>query len=383
MDTDEPEIVEAAKENEKAVSSSSWFSWYNEAKTKTISTLSMVKHDLTELTEAVGQQAVATVDAVVEHAPYVGQAAQDFGAKAGQWVKSVASVVNDAVLQMSDTTSGEELNQVPIVVGAGDGLRASGRSSASFAVAKILAAQTDPNTFLSEPNGAPELFEDFLDHFSLTDKKPEIIELLAKNNVMDRLYKDLVPSKISSSAFWERYFYKVHQIELDQAKIESFIQKSSSSPDMVDRKLEYYQNDSWSDESDVDELTSVLKEKGLYDKPITPTQDHVLDEHTATQVLAMEDERRRGYKTMAVAEATSEPVFLPTTDVSAAYNAAEAASTDGSHCATDTNIVATTSAKRVVEPDGGSDELCSENSFCIVRSGYSSDTTNNGDTANH
>lgn len=52
--------------------------------------------------------------------------------------------------------------------------------------------QTDINTYLSEPEGAPELFDDWLDNFSLEAKATEIEELLLTKEEMKKLHHRLV-----------------------------------------------------------------------------------------------------------------------------------------------------------------------------------------------
>ncbi|ETE65827.1 BSD domain-containing protein 1 [Ophiophagus hannah] len=63
------------------------------------------------------------------------------------------------------------------------------------------------------PAGPPELFEDWLLHFSLEEKKGEISGLLGNSPSIRSLYSKMVPVAVSHSEFWLRYFYKVHQLE--------------------------------------------------------------------------------------------------------------------------------------------------------------------------
>ena len=52
----------------------------------------------------------------------------------------------------------------------------------------------------------------------LEDQKGAISELLVSNVQVRSLYTQLVPSEVSHAHFWQRYFYKVYQLEQDEAR---------------------------------------------------------------------------------------------------------------------------------------------------------------------
>lgn len=62
---------------------------------------------MSEFTDAVSQQATATVGVIKDNTPLD-------AATAGGWMKSLVGTVN-SVLQIVDTTEGEEKDEIPIV----------------------------------------------------------------------------------------------------------------------------------------------------------------------------------------------------------------------------------------------------------------------------
>lgn len=72
-------------------------------------------------------------------------------------MRGFASKVNEILTV--DTTKDEVNTEIPVTIKDN---RIVDRSQA-----RLYAIQTDPETYLHEPEGAPELYEDWLDHFSL------------------------------------------------------------------------------------------------------------------------------------------------------------------------------------------------------------------------
>ncbi|NXH27482.1 BSDC1 protein, partial [Myiagra hebetior] len=97
------------------------------------------------------------------------------------------------------------------------------------AKARLYSLQSDPATYCNEPDGPAELLEAWLAQFSLEEKKGEIAELLATSPSIRALYTKMVPVAVSHSEFWQRYFYKVHRLEQDEARREALKQRAEQS----------------------------------------------------------------------------------------------------------------------------------------------------------
>ncbi|KFQ35670.1 BSD domain-containing protein 1, partial [Merops nubicus] len=97
------------------------------------------------------------------------------------------------------------------------------------AKARLYSLQSDPATYCNEPDGHAELLEAWLSQFNLEEKKGEIAELLATSPSIRALYTKMVPAAVSHSEFWQRYFYKVHRLEQDEARREALKQRAEQS----------------------------------------------------------------------------------------------------------------------------------------------------------
>ncbi|XP_075577997.1 BSD domain-containing protein 1 isoform X3 [Pelecanus crispus] len=95
--------------------------------------------------------------------------------------------------------------------------------------ARLYSLQSDPATYCNEPDGPAELLEAWLSQFNLEEKKGEIAELLAASPSIRALYTKMVPAAVSHSEFWQRYFYKVHRLEQDEARREALKQRAEQS----------------------------------------------------------------------------------------------------------------------------------------------------------
>lgn len=84
--------------------------------------------------------------------------------------------------------------------------------------ARLYSLQADPATYCNEPDGPPEQFDNWLSTFSLEDKKGEISELLVDSPSIRALYTKMVPAAVAHSEFWQRYFYKVFQLDQEEAR---------------------------------------------------------------------------------------------------------------------------------------------------------------------
>ncbi|XP_048671792.1 BSD domain-containing protein 1 isoform X3 [Marmota marmota marmota] len=95
--------------------------------------------------------------------------------------------------------------------------------------ARLYSLQSDPATYCNEPDGPPEMFDAWLSQFCLEEKKGEISELLVGSPSIRALYTKMVPAAVSHSEFWHRYFYKVYQLEQEQARRDALKQRAEQS----------------------------------------------------------------------------------------------------------------------------------------------------------
>ncbi|KAF4089909.1 hypothetical protein AMELA_G00043530 [Ameiurus melas] len=84
--------------------------------------------------------------------------------------------------------------------------------------ARLYSLQADPATYCNEPDGPPEQFDAWLSAFSLEEKKAEISELLVNSPSIRALYTKMVPAAVAHSEFWQRYFYRVFQLDQEEAR---------------------------------------------------------------------------------------------------------------------------------------------------------------------
>lgn len=107
---------------------------------------------------------------------------------------------------------------------------------------RLYEIQTSAQTYCTDPDGSADEFERWKAEFDLESKKGDISELLVSVSEMRGIYTKLVrlnpislntllayismsmaggfqvPSAVSHCDFWQRYFYKVHQLECDEKR---------------------------------------------------------------------------------------------------------------------------------------------------------------------
>uniref|UniRef100_A0A915IMT5 BSD domain-containing protein n=1 Tax=Romanomermis culicivorax TaxID=13658 RepID=A0A915IMT5_ROMCU len=353
-------------------SGSGWFSWYNGAKAKTLSTFDLVKRDLAEFSETVGQQAAATLGAVVPE--NLNQAPHVLGSKASQWMKNFAQTVNDAVLKMGDTADDDDQQTI---------VASDFEKKSNFSNRKLSEIQSEPETFLHEPTGAPELFEDWLDHFDVDAKKQEIKLALDESAALrDNLVK-LVPSQIAWNLFWARYFYKVHQMDLEDAAMtrkSSKFRSSSSPTKQKDEKAENFKRtvsgssigESWGDDSDLDELSNMITEKTALPSFEDQVKLASLDEKMAAVVLEKEELEQK-IRRVSSDVPTPPDVLSLSDDATDVVSANEILQLKGNVKQSSNSTTSNSNNGKNLD-----EELCSEKSFSIVNSSGTSSLNGDG-----
>lgn len=194
--------------NEKGEDGGWWGSWINVAKEKSKAALEMVQKDLAEYTCTMStdtSKAVAkTSDKLKEtlKAENTSVAKDRFKTGVTSFLEGLSKAL---VIEAEDK---EEPVATPI------------RTEAVYdrAKARLHAIQVDPETYCSEPSGSKERYQEWQKSFDIDKYKGEVSELLVSKVELRAFYTKLVPAEISHADFWKRYFYKVHQLQQDEAR---------------------------------------------------------------------------------------------------------------------------------------------------------------------
>uniref|UniRef100_A0A915D971 BSD domain-containing protein n=1 Tax=Ditylenchus dipsaci TaxID=166011 RepID=A0A915D971_9BILA len=126
-----------------------------------------------------------------------------FGSK---WVKSLVETVQK--LGIEDTTKEEDKYTEEIKVGM--------PRKTTLDQVQLHQIQNDERTFLQAPLLNTELYDEWLQDFNIGEYNGEINMLLGYNPKLRQIYSKLVPAKVDNHMFWNRYFFKVHILELDK-----------------------------------------------------------------------------------------------------------------------------------------------------------------------
>nr|XP_044626195.1 BSD domain-containing protein 1 isoform X2 [Equus asinus] len=205
-----------------------WRSWlqqsYQAVKEKSSEALEFMKRDLTEFTQVVQHDTACTIAAtasvVKEKLATEGSSGATEKMKKG--LSDFLGVISDAFAPSPDKTIDCD---VITLMGTPSGTA----EPYDGTKARLYSLQSDPATYCNEPDGPPELFDAWLSQFCLEEKKGEISELLVGSPSIRALYTKMVPAAVSHSEFWHRYFYKVHQLEQEQARRDALKQRAEQS----------------------------------------------------------------------------------------------------------------------------------------------------------
>ncbi|KAL0604910.1 BSD domain-containing protein 1 [Plecturocebus cupreus] len=205
-----------------------WRSWlqqsYQAVKEKSSEALEFMKRDLTEFTQVVQHDTACTIAAtanvVKEKLATEGSSGATEKMKKG--LSDFLGVISDTFAPSPDKTIDCD---VITLMGTPSGTA----EPYDGTKARLYSLQSDPATYCNEPDGPLELFEAWLSQFCLEEKKGEISELLVGSPSIRALYTKMVPAAVSHSEFWHRYFYKVHQLEQEQARRDVLKQRAEQS----------------------------------------------------------------------------------------------------------------------------------------------------------
>ncbi|XP_069079474.1 BSD domain-containing protein 1 isoform X1 [Pleurodeles waltl] len=194
-----------------------WRSWlqqsYQNVRDKSVEALEFIKKDLTEFSQVVQHDTACTIAAtanvVKEKLAVENSAGPTEKVKKG--LSDFLGAISDTFAPSPDKTIDCDVITLMATPSGSTELYDSTK-------ARLYSMQSDPATYCNEPDGPPELFEFWLSQWSLEDMKGEISDLLVNSPSIRALYTKMVPAAVSHSEFWQRYFYKVHTLEQDEAR---------------------------------------------------------------------------------------------------------------------------------------------------------------------
>ncbi|XP_036928130.1 BSD domain-containing protein 1 isoform X2 [Acanthopagrus latus] len=194
-----------------------WGGWLQQSfqavKDKSSEALEFLKRDLTEFSTVVQHDTtcsiVATANAVRNKLAVEGSSETSEKVKKG--LSSFLGVISDTLAPPPDKTI--DCDVITLVATPAGTTEVYDSSKA-----RLYSLQADPATYCNEPDGPLEQFDNWLCSFNLEDKKGEISELLVSSPSIRALYTKMVPAAVAHSEFWQRYFYKVFQLDQEEAR---------------------------------------------------------------------------------------------------------------------------------------------------------------------
>ncbi|NWR53450.1 BSDC1 protein, partial [Regulus satrapa] len=205
-----------------------WRSWLQQSdqavKEKSTEALEFMKRDLAEFTQVVQHDTACTIAATASVVKDKLARAEGSGAteKVRKGLSDFLGVISDTFAPSPDKTI--DCDVITLMA------TPSGTTEPyDSAKARLYSLQSDPATYCNEPDGPAELLEAWLAQFNLEEKKGEIAELLATSPSIRALYTKMVPVAVSHLEFWQRYFYKLHRLEQDEARREALKQRAEQS----------------------------------------------------------------------------------------------------------------------------------------------------------
>ncbi|XP_029427920.1 BSD domain-containing protein 1-like isoform X3 [Rhinatrema bivittatum] len=214
-----------------------WRSWlqqsYQNVREKSVEALEFIKRDLTEFSQVVQHDTASTIAAtasvVKEKLATEGTAGTTEKVKKG--LSDFLGVISDTFAPSPDKTIDCD---VITLMGTPSGTTEPYDSTK----ARLYSLQSDPATYCNEPDGPLALFEAWLAQCNLEEKEGEISDLLVNSPSIRALYTKMVPAAVSHSEFWQRYFYKVHNLEQEEARRVALKQRAEQSVRLEDPSWE-------------------------------------------------------------------------------------------------------------------------------------------------
>ncbi|XP_030075507.1 BSD domain-containing protein 1 isoform X2 [Microcaecilia unicolor] len=214
-----------------------WRSWlqqsYQSVREKSVEALEFIRRDLTEFSQVVQHDTASTIaaTATVVKEKLAPEGTTGTTEKVKKGLSNFLEVISDTFAPSPDKTI--DCDVITLMA------TPSGSTEPyDSAKARLYSLQSDPATYCNEPDGPPALFESWLAQCNLEEKKGEISDLLVTSPSVRALYTKMVPAAVSHSEFWQRYFYKVHNLEQEEARRDALKQRAEQSVRLEDPRWE-------------------------------------------------------------------------------------------------------------------------------------------------
>uniref|UniRef100_A0A672PVM1 BSD domain-containing protein 1-like n=1 Tax=Sinocyclocheilus grahami TaxID=75366 RepID=A0A672PVM1_SINGR len=194
-----------------------WGGWLTQSfqavKDKSAEAYEFIKRDLTEFSSVVQHDTacsvVATANAIKTKLAV--ESSSEATEKVKKGISNILGVITDTLVPAPDMTI--DCDVITLVATPAGTTEVYDSSKARF-----YSLQADPATYCNEPDGPPQQFDAWLSSFKMEERKAEISELLVNSPAIRALYTKMVPAAVAHSEFWQRYFYKVFQLEQEEAR---------------------------------------------------------------------------------------------------------------------------------------------------------------------
>ncbi|XP_058051808.1 BSD domain-containing protein 1 isoform X3 [Ahaetulla prasina] len=209
-----------------------WRSWLQQSlqtvRDKSTEALEFMKRDLTEFTQVVQHDTACTIAATASVVKEKLATESSSGAteKVRKGLSNFLGVISDTFAPSPDKTIDCDVITLMATPSGTTELYDSAK-------ARLYSLQSDPATYCNEPDGPPELFEAWLLHFSLEEKKGEISELLGNSPSIRSLYSKM--EELRREALKQRADQSVHSEDpgWEEEEEEEFLGSFSSSSQAV------------------------------------------------------------------------------------------------------------------------------------------------------
>ncbi|KAM4047555.1 BSD domain-containing protein 1 isoform 2-T2 [Anomaloglossus baeobatrachus] len=214
-----------------------WRSWlhqsYSSVREKSAEALEFMKRDLTEFSRVVQHDTACTIaaTATVVKEKLAVEGSSGTTEKVKKSLSDFLGVISDTFAPSPDKTIDCDVITLMATPSGTTELYDSTK-------ARLYSLQSDPATYCNEPDGPLVQFDEWLMSWDSEERKAEISELLVSSPSIRALYTKMVPAAVSHSEFWQRYFYKVHQLEQEEARRDALKQRAEQSVHFEDPRWE-------------------------------------------------------------------------------------------------------------------------------------------------
>lgn len=241
-------------------------SWLSSAlqtvREKSIDALDFVKKDLTEFTTTVKTDTEVYINKIKS------QEVGDLG-------------INRFVSKLSNSTEPQDTDEKHF----------QASSSYDRVHTEVKRLQNDESTYLADPTPI-EAYEQWrqTSDFNVETRKGEIAQLLIDAPHVRSFYAHLVPAQTTHNDFWSRYYYRLHQIEDDEARRLQLLQRAKEiCAENPNDKGKNKEND-WEESDEESDEPAKIAEPIAQENPIETNSDNWEDEANQVDTVIKTEE---------------------------------------------------------------------------------------------